>query len=691
VAQQHAFGEHPRMNFPRLAAVAAAAVVSIAGAGEPAFGPWGVILSYMDTSVPPGTDFFRYTNGSWLKSAVIPPDRRLAGVNLEVDQGNETKLKSIVAGLRGRPDGSLSAEERKLRDLYLAYVDTKAIETAGLAPVHADLERIGALQTLTEIAAFMGDPRTGNYGPFSAHISVDQANPAAYVVRLLQSGLGMPDRDYYLRDDKEVSATREAYKKYVSDMLSVAGGSDPKRAAAVFALESRIAQAHWSAAERRDADKTYNPMSLTQLTELAPQFPWSTYLGAKGIPLHAPAGERQVDVGEKSAFPKLAELFAATPVAVWRDYLTVRYLHKHAAYLPRQVDATDFAFYGAALSGQKQPLARELRAIRMLDQEMGEALGKLYCAAYFPPEAKARSRTLVANLIQAYATDIQSLSWMTPATRQKALEKVRSFQLKIGYPDTWRDYSALEIRANELVADIHSAEVFEWNRQLARLDAPVDRSEWFMTAPTNNAYYDPSLNEIAFPAGVLQPPYFDPNADDAANYGAIGATIGHEMSHAFDDQGSKYDAAGRLRNWWTAQDRRNFDARTRALALQYDRYQALPGLQVNGKLTLGENIADLAGLVIANKAYHLALGGKPAPVLGGLSGDQRFFIAYGQSWREIWSDGLARRIALSDEHSPSVWRVNGVVRNDPAWYSAFVAVRPGDALYLAPEERVSLW
>ncbi len=427
----------------------------------------------------------------------------------------------------------------------------------------------------------------------------------------------MPDRDYYLSADKEVAATREAYKKYLAEMLGIAGISDPERAAAVFALESRIAQAHWSAAERREADKTYNPMTLAQLAQLAPQFPWSAFLGAKGIPLRAPHGERQVDVGEKSAFPKLAAVFAATPVAVWRDYLTVRFLHKHAAYLPRQVDGTDFAFYGTVLSGQKQPLPRELRAIRMLDQEMGEALGKLYCAAYFPPEAKARSRTLVANLMQAYENDIQSLAWMTPATRQKALEKVHSFQLKIGYPDTWRDYSALTIRANELVADIHSAEAFDWNRQLARLDAPVDRSEWYMTAPTNNAYYDPSLNEIAFPAGVLQPPYFDPNADDAANYGAIGATIGHEMSHAFDDQGSKYDAAGRLRNWWTAEDRRNFDARTRQLALQYDRYEALPGLHVNGKLTLGENIADLAG------RGHRQQGLSPGPGRQAGAGAQR--------------------------------------------------------------------
>ena len=674
------------------AALATAALIGVAlAAGRPVFGPWGVTLTYMDTSVTPGADFFRYTNGAWLKSAVIPPDRRVAGVNLELDQDNEAKLRSIVEAVRAKPEAALSAEERKLRDLYGAFMDTRGIEAAGLAPVRADLDRISALHSAADVAAFMGNPVTGAYGPFSAHIAIDQNNPSAYVVRLMQSGLGMPDRDYYLRDDKEVAATREAYRKYLADVLAIAGINDPQRAAAVFALEARMAEAHWSAAERRDAEKTYNPMSLSQLSQLAPQFPWGAYFNAKGVSPRAPGGERQVDVGEKSAFPKLAAVFAATPVPVWRDYLTVRYLHRHAAYLPARVDATDFAFYGTVISGQKQQLPRELRAIRMLDQQMGEALGKLYCAAYFPPEAKTRSRQLVANMVKAYETDIQSLSWMTPATRQKALEKVHSFQLKIGYPDTWRDYSALTIRANELIGDIHNAEAFEWNRRLARLDAPVDRSEWFMTPPTNNAYYDPSLNEIAFPAGVLQPPYFDPNADDAANYGAIGATIGHEMSHAFDDQGSKYDAAGRLRNWWTAEDRRNFDARTGQLARQYDGYEALPGLHVNGKLTLGENIADLAGLVIAAKAYHLALGGKPAAVIGGLSGDQRFYIAYGQSWREIWSDGLTRRVLLSDEHSPSAYRVNGVVRNDQGWYAAFAQVRPGDALYLAPAERVLLW
>ena len=669
-----------------------AGLISVALAtAQAVFPPWGVTLDYVDASVPPGADFFRYSNGGWLKSATIPPDRRAAGINLELDKGNEAKLRTILATLIAKPDSALSAEERKLRDFYNAFQDTAAIENAGLAPVRADLERIAALQSGAEVAAFMGAPATRTSGPFAARIGIDEKNPDTYVVRLTQSGLGMPDRDYYLREDKDIAATREAYRKYLTDMLAFAGISDPARAAAVFALEARIADAHWPAADRRDADKTYNPMTLAELAAFAPQFPWSAYLGAAGVSAQAPSGERKVDVAERSAFPKLAAVFASTPVPVWRDYLTVRYLHERADYLPKQIDDADFAFYGTVVSGQKQQLPRDIRGIHLLDEQMGEALGKLYCASYFPPEAKAKSQQLVANLLKAYEADIRTLTWMTPATRQKALEKIHTFTPKVGYPDSWRDYTALAVRRDNLIGDVRNAQVFEWNRRLARLDARVDRSEWYMTPPTNNAYYNPTLNEIVFPAGILQPPYFDPNADDAVNYGEIGAVIGHEISHGFDDQGSKYDASGRLNNWWSEEDRKNFDARTAQLARQYDQYEPLPGLHVNGKLTLGENIADLAGLVIAHKAYHIALGGKAAPVLDGYSGDQRFYLAYGQSWREVWSEGLTRRIVLSNPHSPSAYRVNGVVRNDASWYAAFPQIKAGDAYFLAPGERVVLW
>jgi putative endopeptidase len=682
------------MKITRAAALALG-LVSVAFAAStqqtPVFGPWGVTLAFMDPSVSPGNDFFRYTNGGWLKSAVIPPDRQFAGVNLELDKENEARLKDIVASLAARPDGALSTEERKLRDLYNAFENTRAIEANGLTPVKGDLERIAALKTYADVAGFMGAPAMQVSGPFDIGIDIDEKNPDAYVILLTQSGLGLPDRDYYLLKDKDSVATREAYRKYVTDMLGFAGVHDAARSAAVYALEERIARVHWPAAERREAEKVYNPMSLSALAKFAPQFPWESYFAAAGVSRRSPSGERVVVVREKSAFPKLAAVFAATPVAVWRDYLTVRYLHAHASCLPKQIDDADFAFYGQVIGGQKQQLPRDLRGIHLLDHQMGEALGKLYVARYFPPEAKAKIQQLVANLLKAYEADIRTLTWMTPATQAKALEKIRRFTPKVGYPDKWRDYSALSIVPGELIEDMSNAVVFEWNRELKRIDSAVDRGEWDMTPPTNNAYYNPTLNEIVFPAGILQPPYFDPNADDAVNYGEIGATIGHEISHGFDDQGSKYDASGRLHNWWTAQDRKDFDARTAALARQYDQYQPLPGLHVNGRLTLGENIADLAGLVIAYKAYHIALGGKPAPVLSGFTGDQRFYIAYGQSWREVWTDGLTRRIVLSNPHSPSKYRVDGVVRNDNGWYAAFPQIKTGDTYYLPPAERVQLW
>jgi putative endopeptidase len=684
---------HKRVSKQLVASAVAALIVTVAGiaASTPAFPPWGVSLDYIDTNTSPGTDFFRYADGNWLKTAVIPSDRTTAGVNLELDKGNEAKLRLIISALLEKPESALSPDERKLRDLYNAFEDTAAIDAAGLAPIQVDLQRIASLQTAVEVVSFMASPATPTDGPYHADFEIDDKNPDAYVIRIVQSGLGMPDRDYYLRDDRELAATREAYKRYVADMLGFAGIHDPARAAAVYALEARIAEAHWPAEDRRDAVKVYNPMTIAQLESFAPSYPWSAAFAAAGVSRETSRGPRSVVVSEKSAFPKLAEIFSSTPVAVWRDYMTVRYLHAHADYLSKQIDDVDFAFYGTVLGGQKQQLPRDIRGIHLLDEQMGEALGRLYCARYFPPEAKAKADELVKNLLKAYEADIRTLTWMTPATRTKALAKIHTFYPKIGYPDSWRDYSALVIQRGDLIGDVRNADVFEYRRQLARIDAPVDRAEWFMTPPTNNAYYNPTLNEIVFPAGILQPPFFDANADDAVNYGEIGATIGHEISHGFDDQGSKYDATGRLNNWWTPRDRKDFDARTAWLVKQYDAYQPLPGLHINGKLTLGENIADLAGLVIAHRAYELSLGGMPAPVLNGFTGDQRFYIAYGQSWREIWSDSLTRRVVLSNPHSPSKYRVNGVVRNDDGWYAAFPQIKPGDPYYLPPEQRIRLW
>ncbi len=683
----------PVVRIALAAAAVASAIAFPVGAFTAAgsvYSPWGVALSYLDTSVKPGDDFFRYSNGGWLKGAAIPSDRPAAGVNLELDRRSEAQLKDIVAELAAKPDGALTPDERKLRDLYHAFEDTAGIDRAGLSPVRAGLGEIAALNTHGEVAAFVGNPANNVRGPFYISIDIDQKNPNAYSVDLGQSGLGMPDRDYYLRSDKGVVAARDAYKRYIVDMLALAGEKDASgRGAAVYALEARIADAHWPAADRRDAEKTYNPMTVAELKAFAPRFPWDVFLGAGG--LHGLNRARQVIVAEKSSFPKLASIFADTPVEVWRDYLVVRYLHAFAAYLPRNIEDRDFAFYGTVIGGRKEQLPRDIRGVRLLDRDMGEALGRLYVAKDFSPQAKAKAELLVANLLKAYESDIMGLSWMTPATRSKALEKLHHIRLKIGYPDKWRDYSALAVSRNDVVADARNVNAFEWNRRLARLDQPVDRSEWGMTPPTNNAYYDPALNEIVFPAGILQPPFFDPDADGAVNYGEIGATIGHEISHGFDDQGSKFDAFGVLKDWWTPLDLKKFNARTAMLAGQYDAYEPLPGLHVNGKLTLGENIADLAGLVIAYKAYHISLGGKAAPVLNGLSGDQRFYLAYAQSWREIWTDQRTRRIVLSNPHSPPKFRVNGVVRNDDNWYAAFPQVKAGDAYYLPPKLRVRLW
>jgi putative endopeptidase len=507
----------------------------------------------------------------------------------------------------------------------------------------------------------------------------------------VQSGLGMPDRDYYLRDDKALVATRDAYRAQLAKMLTLAGVKDADaRAQAVYDLEARMAKVEWAAADRRDADKTYNSMTIAELETFAPGFPWEAYFKAQGISDNGPSGPRTVIVRENSAFPRLAQIFSETPYTVWRDYLTAHYMHEMAPYLSTAIDDADFEFYGKVLNGQAQQLDRKTRGVHLIDQRLGHPLGKLYVARYFPPESKAKVEQLINNILKAYDADIRTISWMTEATRQKALDKLHAFRPHVGYPDKWRDYSALVIKRNDLVGDIERSDAFEWKYRLDRIDQPVDRNEWGMTPPTINAYYTPLFNSIFFPAAILQPPFFDPNADDAVNYGGIGAVIGHEISHGFDDQGSKYDGAGILRSWWTDEDRKNFEARTTMLGAQFNSYEPLPGLHVNGKLTMGENIGDLSGLTIALKAYRISLDGKEAPVLDGYTGDQRFFLSYGQIWRGMDREASLRKRLLSDPHSPDHFRPIGATRNLDEWYNAF-DVKPGDKYYLPPEARVHLW
>ncbi|MGN6149668.1 MAG: M13 family metallopeptidase [Rhizomicrobium sp.] len=660
-------------------------------AAKPTYGAWGVDLSGMDKSVKPGDDFFDYANGTWFKNAVIPADRTSTGSFQDLQILSEKRMKDIVAELKTRPYAQLSDEEKKIVDLFNAFMDTAQIEKRGLDPVKKDLARFASLKTADDVARAMADPAIPADSLFGGYISADAKDPAQYSLFVTQSGLGMPNRDYYLKDDPALAQTRDAYRKYLTTMLTLSGAKDAqKRGDAVFALETEIAKIHWPSADRRNADKTYNPMTEAELASYAPGFPWATFFTAEGLSAESPKGDRKIVVRENTAFPGLAKLFAATPMSVWRDWLTVHYLHNMSAYLPKAFDDADFDFYGKVLGGQTDQLPRDTRAVRLIDQRLGHPLGKLYVAKYFPPESKAKVEALVANLLKAYDADIRKIDWMTAATKEKALDKLHHFTPHVGYPDKWRDFSGLDIKRDDLVGDIERSNAFEWHYRLDRIDQPVDRNEWGMTPPTINAYYTPTLNSIFFPAAILQAPFFDPNADDAVNYGGIGAVMGHEIGHGFDDQGSKYTGLGVLESWWTDADRQAFEQRVSNLGAQYDSYEGLPGLNVQGKLTMCENIGDLSGLSISLQAYHFSLNGKKAPVLDGYTGDQRFFLGFAQIWRGKYRDGAMRQQVLSNPHSPPHWRVVGPTRNIDAWYKAF-DVKAGDKYYLAPDQRVHLW
>ena len=677
-----------------LAVLCGALLVSTAVLAQstPKFGTWGVDLTSLDKAVKAGDNFFLYINGGWLKTAQIPADRSSTGSFQDLQILSEERLKTIVADLKKTPDNRLSAEQRKLRDLYDAFVDSTAIENRGLLSVRKDLDYLAGLKTPADVAHAMGSIKLATMSIYNIGIGVDDKNPDNYSVNLSQGGLGMPDRDYYLSNDEAIVKTRQAYRKYLADMMTLAGLTDVEpRADRVLALETEIAKVSWTRADRRDADKIYNPMPVSALKTLAPDFAWDSFMVESAIPMKKPDGnERYVIVAEKTAFGPLAVIFKNTPVETWRDYLTVHYLHTFSPYLPKRFDDLAFSFYGTVLTGRTKQLDRQTRAVHLLDQQMGEALGKLYVARYFPPDAKAKADLLVSNLLKAYEADIQTLDWMGPATRAKALEKIHQFTPKIGYPSKWREYTALQVSHDDPVGNAQRAGLFEWNRDVSRINKPVDKSEWGMTPSTINAYYNPSFNEIVFPAAILQAPFFDPKADDAVNYGAIGAVIGHEISHGFDDQGSKYDGKGVFQDWWTKEDRANFDARTAALVKQYDSYEPLPGLHVIGKNTLGENIADNAGLAIALKAYHLSLKGKSARVINGYTGDQRLFLSFGQVWRTKMRENAIRTQTMSNEHTVAEFRVIGPTRNQDAWYDGF-EVKPGDKYYLPPAERVHLW
>jgi putative endopeptidase len=671
-----------------LAVAAGDAAGQAAGGAAPAahaqIGAFGLDLSGGDASVKPGDDFERYANGHWDDSVQIPADRASWGSFAILRERSLQQLREILEALPG--DAAAGSNQRKLRDFYRAYLDTGAIEKLGLAPAQPVLDEIAAAASGEDIARLMGRAELRLTAPVEFRMSADDKDPDHYMVIVRQSGLGMPDRDYYLKDEPVYKELRAKYAAHIERLLKLAGDTDAaQEAQSVVELETQIATAHWPRAKRRERDLTYNPHTREDLPVFAPGLPWAALLAGAGL-----AEQPRFVVRESDAVQALSALFAKVPLQRWQVYLRYHYLAANADVLPQAFDDEVFDFYGRLLHGLQEQQARWKRAVDAVDVGLGEAAGELYVQRYFPASSKRQMLALVENLRASYRERIARLPWMTPATRKVALEKLAAFHPKIGYPDKWRDYAALEVRAGDAFGNVARAAAFDWQRQLKRLGGPTDRGEWGMTPQTINAYYNSTFNEVVFPAAILQPPFFDPHADAAVNYGGIGGVIGHEMGHGFDDQGSKSDARGVLHTWWQPEDTTAFHQRVDALAAQYDSYTVLPGLNINGRLTLGENIGDLGGVGVANAAYHRSLHGARAPVLARLSGDQRFFLSWAQVWRTKQRDEDLRSQVTSNPHSPAKYRVNGVVRNVDAWYRAF-NVQPGDKLYLPPAERVHIW
>jgi putative endopeptidase len=650
----------------------------------PRFGTWGIDLKGMDTSVKPGDNFFDYVNGTADRNMVIPADKTSNGVNEVLEDLSEARSKAIVEDVASRP--GLAGDDKKIADLYNSMMDEKTVEARDATPLAPALASIRAITTKSQMAAYMGKT-SGTFGSaiFGAYIAADAKEPKINVLNLGQAGLGLPDRDYYL--NATYADKLKAYEAYVASVLRMTGYPDAAgHAHAVVAFETEIAKVSWTRAERRDPIKTYNPMTLSAIAKMAPGFDWNAYFKAAGV-----SQAKKAVVGEKSAFPKIAKVFADTPLDTIKAWEAYHVIDQAAPYLSKRFVDAQWQFKSHTLRGAEEQRPRWKRAVGMVEDSLGEALGRDYVALYFPPESKAKMQEIVGYFREALKARIQNLGWMSDATKQKALEKLAKMNTKIGYPDKWRDYSKLDIAAGDLYGNADRSSRFEWNRELAKLDKPVDPLEWDMTPQTVNAYYDPTKNEIVLPAAELQAPFFDPKADDGVNYGGIGAsTIGHEITHGFDDEGRHFDGDGKLSEWWTDEDSKRFDAEASKYAKQFDAFEPLPGVHIKGDQTLGENIADLGGILIALDAYHLSQHGKTPPVIDGFDGDQRLLISYAQSWQgKVRDDTLKMRLA-ADVHSPYDFRVIGPMRNVDAWYTEF-KIQPGDKYYLAPEDRVRIW
>ena len=655
----------------------------------------GIDLAGIDQSIRPGNDFFGYTNGTWLKTAQIPADRSSTGSFLLVYQIAEKRTSDLIQNL-AKSNAPAGSNSRKIADYYAAFMDEANIEKLGLAPLKAELDQIDAIKTRDDLSRVLGSQMRADVDPinatnfhtenlFGAFVTQGLQDTSHSMVYLMQGGLAMPSRDYYVSQDPQMVAALAKYQTYVASLLKLAGTPDADaQAKAIVALETKIAQAQESLVDSQDVHKANNVWSVSDFAQKAPGIHWTAYFKAAGL-----SDQQHVDAWQPSATTGLSALVASEPLDTWKQLLRYHAIDGAAPMLPKAYADLNFDFYGTTLQGTPQQQERWKRAVVLTNADLGDAVGQLYVKQYFPASAKVRVQTMVKNILAAFDERLTTLAWMTPATRAKAKEKIATLRVGVGYPEKWRDYGTLVVKADDPLGNHLRAERLEYQHQIAKLHQSVDRGEWWMTPQTVNAVNLPLQNALNFPAAILQPPFFDPKSDDAANYGAIGAIIGHEISHSFDNTGADFDAQGKLENWWTPQDAAHFQAATQKLVQQYNQYEALPGLHVNGQQTLGENIADLSGITVSFAAYHKSLGGKPAPVIDNLTGDQRFFLAFGQAWRYKIRDAALRQRLSVDVHAPANFRAQ-TVRNLDGWYDAF-SVKPDEKLYLAPDDRVKIW
>ncbi len=646
----------------------------------------GIIKENMNLKVRPGDNFQEYVNGTWLKTHKIPSDKSSYGVFDMLYDKSQEDVKAIIEAA-SKTKSEVGSDEQKIGDFYASYMNTQLRDKKGMNPLKPLFGKIDAIKNYDDLAAFFGEANRYSVNcPIIFYVSEDLKDPTKYSVSSWQAGIGLPDREYYLNTDANSELIKTKYKAHIANVLEMAKIDSPaENAAMIFDLEYKIASIHMKKEDTRDAAKLYNKYASKNLKNLMPDFNWSIYMKKAGFDK-----QKQVIISQVEYLKLLNDIIKNTPVENWKTYLKWSAIHANAKNLTQQLYTENFNFYGKVLSGAEEPVKLWKQGVDVVNDNLGELVGKVYVKEHFTPEAKERMKTLVQNLLNAYEESIKNLDWMSPKTKKEALAKLKKFTVKIGYPDKWKDYSKLAVKKDDFFGNMQRSSDFVYDEMLAKLGKPVDRTLWGMSPQTVNAYYNPSLNEIVFPAAILQAPFFDMNADDAVNYGAIGGVIGHEIGHGFDDQGATFDGDGKMRNWWTAKDLKSFKARTNALVAQYDSFKVFPDLNVNGEFTLGENIGDLGGLSIAIKAYKMSLTGQDAPKMDKFTGLQRVFIGWAQVWLNKDREEALRSQVASDPHSPSKFRINGVVRNIPEFYEAF-DVKKTDSLYLAPEKRVKIW